>query len=475
MSDNIELRQNSKIHLIGIAGSGLSAIALVLLESGFTVSGSDRTESSYVNVLKEKGARIYFGHHSENVAGVDLVVRSSAVPDDNVEVIEARKSGVPVLKRADFIGELMKDRFGIAVAGTHGKTTTTAMISWVLFQLNQDPTFIVGSKIRDIETNARAGSGPYFVIEADEYDGMFLGLKPNVAVLTNMEYDHPDCYPDPDLYRQAFLQFTRQIAADGVLIYCGDDPGAENVAREASGVKILSYGTSASCDYLAENISLNILGGNDFDVRVKTDYSELKPFKLRVSLQIPGEHNIRNALASLATAHLLNLSMKDAAIALANFQGTGRRFEILGEADGVTVIDDYAHHPTEIRATLSAARAKYPGRYLWVVWQPHTYSRTRSFLPEYLTAVRDADRLLIMEIFAAREKKPADGFSSLQIVSASQHPAAQYISGLSEASQLLLQDLAPGDVMLVLSAGDADRLSSEVLQALKDRRSKQDG
>jgi UDP-N-acetylmuramate--alanine ligase len=469
MMENIELKRNMKIHLIGIAGSGLSAIARVLLESGYSVSGSDRVNSTYLTLLKEKGARIFIGHHSSHIQGIDLVVRSSAILDDNVEVLAARQAGIPVLKRADFLNHLIKDQICIAVAGTHGKTTTTAMISWVLSQLNQDPSFIVGSVIKGINTNARAGAGPYFVIEADEYDGMFLGLKPHIAVLTNLEYDHPDCYPSLENYRQAFLLFVGQIPANGVLLYCGDDSGAANIVSEASGVTSLSYGDATSCDYQASNLSLNDSGGFDFDVTINAESKNIMPVSIRTGLQIPGKHNVLNALAALAAVDQLNLSLSAAAGALASYQGTGRRFEILGEARGITVIDDYAHHPTEIRATLSAARAKYPGRNIWVVWQPHTYSRTRSLLPDYETAFADSDSLLITDIYAARETQPADGFSTKNLVDAIQHPHVQHAAGLTEAAQLLLKNLSRGDVLLVLSAGDADRISMEVFQALKKR------
>lgn len=461
--------KDEKIHLIGIGGSGLSAIALVLLESGFTVSGSDRVDSPYLNLLEKKGARVFIGHHPRNVEEAGLVVRSSAVPDDNIEVLAARQAGIPVLKRADFLGQLMKGSQGIAVAGTHGKTTTTAMISWMLYQLDQDPTFIVGSTIKGLETNARAGAGPAFVIEADEYDGMFLGLQPQIAVLTNMEYDHPDCYPNPEAYRQVFLRFTSQIMPNGILIYSGGDRGASGIAAEVQSATCLSYGTSASFDYQAHHIQLNDTGGCDFEFTFSKENQGTAPALIKAGLRIPGEHNVLNALAALAVAHQLDLPLNEAAKALKSFPGTGRRFEIIGEVNGVTVIDDYAHHPTEIRATLQAARAKYPGQRLWVVWQPHTFSRTRSLFAEFSSAFSEADRLLVLDIFAAREAQPEDGFSSQHYVEASQHPAVQYVSGFSEASRLLLKNLASGDVLLVLSAGDADRVSAEVAQALKER------
>jgi UDP-N-acetylmuramate--alanine ligase len=467
--DNVGMKKDDRIHLIGIGGSGLSAIALVLLESGFSVSGSDQAYSPFLIGLQEKGARLYTGHDPRNVEGAGLVVRSSAVPDDNLEVKAALQAGIPVLKRAVFLERLMHGKLGIAVAGTHGKTTSTAMISWTLLQLGQDPTFIAGSKLKGLDTNARAGNGPVFVIEADEYDGMFLGLHPQIAVVTNMEYDHPDCYPSPEHYRQAFMSFTSQIQPGGVLLFCGEDAGASELAGQVEERTCLSYGlASASFDYQARNISINEAGGFNFDYKTRQAPGPVDSV-VRVSLQVTGEHNVRNALAALAVADQLGLSPTGAAQALGTFKGTGRRFEIAGEVGGVTVINDYAHHPTEVRATLSAARARYSDRRLWVVWQPHTYSRTRSLLNDFSAAFRDADRVIVTAIYPAREAPPEDGFSARQVMNTFQHPAARHVPDLSEVTRLLLEELAAGDVLLVLSAGDADRVSAEVVQALKER------
>jgi UDP-N-acetylmuramate--alanine ligase len=455
------------IHLIGIGGTGLSAIARVLLESGYVVTGSDRAESPYTRSLRAEGVSIQIGHRAENVAGADLVVRSSAIPDDNLEVVAARLAGIPVQKRADFLGSLMEGRTGIGVAGTHGKTTTTAMIAWLLTALGQDPTFLVGGTLKNLGTNARAGRGKFFVIEADEYDRMFLGLKPALEVITNVEYDHPDCYPSVEDFQAAFIEFTQRLPEDGSLVISGEDAGARLVAQaaERNGREVVSYGIRPGkleddlLDVYASRISPDPSGGSTFSAIVLGE-------SVRVNLRIPGLHNVRNALAALAVTRLCGLDMPTSARALGEFRGTGRRFEILGEAGGVTVIDDYAHHPTEIRATLSAARSCYPSRRIWTVWQPHTYSRTRALFPEFVDSFADADQVIVTEIFAARE--PQQDYSAEQLVRAMSHPAVRFIPDLPSVRDYLSTHLAPGDVLLVLSAGDADAVSAQVLARLKE-------
>ncbi|MEZ0395791.1 MAG: UDP-N-acetylmuramate--L-alanine ligase [Anaerolineales bacterium] len=457
-----------RVHLIGIGGSGLSAIARVLLEMGYRVSGSDRLAAPILRDLQAAGATIMIGHRPENVAAADVVVRSSAIPDDNPEVLAARAAGIPVLKRADFLGELMTGRTGIAVAGTHGKTTTTAMIAWVLSEAKTDPTFIVGGVLNNLGVNARAGEGDFFVIEADEYDHMFLGLKPVIEVITNIEHDHPDCYPTPEDFQQAFLDFARLLPPTGLLVACGEDPGACRLMDEVekSGRNVLAYALrprTAECDRkpdaFATMLVANERGGFTFSASVIGKAAI-------VDLQVPGLHNVRNALAALTVAKLLGLPLEQAAEALSTFSGAGRRFEVRGERGGVTVVDDYAHHPTEIRATLSAARARYPGRRLWAVWQPHTYSRTRALFDGFVGAFEDADQVIVTEIYAARE--PKQDFSAREIVAAMNRPSAHFIAELGAVSAYLLDHLRPGDVLLVLSAGDADQISTQVLDRLAE-------
>ena len=462
----------AKVHFIGIGGSGLSAIARLLLERGDTVTGSDRVLSPFAVDLQKAGVTVYVGHHPRYITGADLVIRSSAIPDDNPEVNAALAANIPVYKRAGFLGKLMADKTGIAVAGTHGKTTTTAMIAWILTELKRKPSFIIGSVMKNLGVNARAGKGKPFVIEADEYDRMFLGLKPRIEVVTNLEHDHPDCYPTFEDMLEAFKSFVDLLPADGTLIVCADDSGATSLITHArkAGRAVVGYAlqgdmTINSPNWIqARGLKPNALGGFSFDVA-----SNLSGGLSSVSadLQIPGEHNVRNALAALAVVELLGLSTQKAARALAKFSGTGRRFEIRGEAKGVTVIDDYAHHPTEIMATLAAARTRYPGRRIWAVWQPHTYSRTQTLFAEFSRAFKDADEVIVSEVYAAREAKR--DFTSAEIVSAMPHAAVRYIATLQEISQYLIEQLQTGDVLLVLSAGDADQVSADVLAGLQKR------
>jgi UDP-N-acetylmuramate--alanine ligase len=464
------------VHFIGIGGSGLSAIARLLLESGYTVSGSDRVLSSFADEIRKAGAQVYIGHHPRNLEGADWVVRSSAIADDNPEFSAARQAGLPVYKRADFLGEWMADKTGIAIAGTHGKTTTTAMIAWVLSELGRDPSFIVGGVVNNLGVNARAGKGSLFVIEADEYDNMFLGLKPQIEVITSLEHDHPDFFPTFDSMLRSFQQFVGLLPEDGTLIACVEDPGAAEMisyARKA-GRNVVGYGMQNEATIntplwaTAREVRPNQRGGYDFVASSNLRSAGLG--SVEVSLQVPGRHNVRNSLAVLATVDVLGLPREQAAQALAEFTGTGRRFELRGEVNGIKIFDDYAHHPTEILATLEGTRARYPGQRIWAVWQPHTYSRTKTLFLEFAKAFKDADQVIVTEVYAARE--PRQEFTSAEIVSAMPNLSARYIETLPEVSQHLLSHLQPGDVVLVLSAGDADQVSTDVVKGLKERQTK---
>lgn len=454
------------IHFIGIGGSGLSAIARLLLESGnYTVSGSDRAPSPLALSLVTAGARLFTGHHPRNIQGANLVVRSSAIPDDNPEVQAALQAGIPVLKRSDFLGRLMQNHTGIAIAGTHGKTTTTAMIAWMLVKLGQDPSYIIGGISKDLGTNAHAGQGSAFVIEADEYDRMFLGLLPDIIVVTNLEHDHPDLFPTLVDYRQAFVEFVQLLKPAGILLSCMDDAVSASLVPEVpSGSHPFTYGINPQANYIARSITASRDGLYSFDAYFQAVGG--KPVYLaHIALGIPGEYNVQNALAALAVAHQLGLSLDLCARALEMFSGTGRRFDILGEPGGIAIIDDYAHHPTQIRSTLSAAQARYPGRRIWAVWQPHTYTRTEVLMAEYVEAFKDADQVIVTEVYAAREKN--NGFTAATVVKRMKHPAARFIPTLDEAAAYLMQNIRSGDVVLVLSAGDADQISARLLDELK--------
>jgi UDP-N-acetylmuramate--alanine ligase len=453
----------SHIHLVGIGGSGLSAIARILIERGEVVSGSDLEFSPFAQEIESLGAKVTIGHRVENVHGADLVIRSSAIPADNVEIVTSTEAGIPVYKRSDYLGELMADKKGIAVAGTHGKTTTTAMISWMLSVLDQDPSDIIGGVSRNLGQNAHSGKGDAFVIEADEYDYMFLGLQPQIAVVTNIEHDHPDIFPTEEVFFQAFIDFANRIKEGGALIACQDDIGAAKLVDMTVdfGFSSFSYGlgSQGSLDYGVENLTLTGEGLYEFEAFFKGDHLA------NVSLSLPGIHNASNALAALAVVHQLGLSTKDAAKSMSEFQGTERRFEVRGEFSEIEVIDDYAHHPTEIKATLAAARNRYPSRKLWAVWQPHTYSRTSALFDDYLTSFEDADHVLVTEIYASRETSNHNE-SSQTIVQAMDHPDVHFLTSNKKVTDYLVSNLKPGDVLIVLSAGDANQISDDVIDLL---------
>jgi UDP-N-acetylmuramate--alanine ligase len=452
-------------HFIGIGGTGLSAIARVLLERGEQVSGSDRSPSPLASSVEDAGAVVVIGHSAENVRGADVVVRSSAVPDDNVEVLAAQEAGIPVMKRIDYLGQFLDGILTIGIAGSHGKTTTTSMAAWMLHTLGQEPGFIVGGEVQNLGVNAAAGSGDVFVIEADEYDYMFWGLTPTVAVVTNVEHDHPDCFPTAEDFTQAFNGYVDRIPQEGSLVACLDDPGAANLLEyaEDKGKHWLSYSIlNQDADYFADNLAAQAGAGYKFDVLRNGE------LVAQIRLQVPGKHNVLNALAALAAADLLNLNLDDAAYALGEFIGAGRRYEEYPEAGGVLVIDDYGHHPTEIKATLQATRARYPSRRVWAVWQPHTYSRTLGWLDLFGASFVDADRVVLTGVYAARETEP-EGFTLANIASAITHDQVHAEQSLDAVTDYLIKNITSGDVIIVFSAGDATRVSAGVVSALKEK------
>ncbi len=452
-----------RVHLIGIGGAGLSAIARVLMEQGAEISGSDQELSPVAEALARDGARISIGHRAENVAGADLVVISSAVSASNVEVLAAREAGIPVLKRPELLGQLMEDKLGVAVAGTHGKTTTTAMIASILLEAGRDPTFIVGGVIAGLETNARAGRSHLFVIEADEYDRTFLSLRPATAVITNIEHDHPDCYPTFAEFRAAFEEFAALVPPDGLLVVCWDNPAARQLGeqRRRAGARVAFFGLGPGAEWRAEEIRPNFAGGLDFLATHEQQVLGL------VRLRLPGVHNASNAMAALAVTDFLGVPFRVARATLTEFRGVGRRFEIKGEAGGVTVVDDYAHHPTEIRATLLAARERFPQRVLWAVWQPHTFSRTKALLTEFAQAFGVADHVVILPIYASREVDTL-GVRSADVVAAMHHPDARCAGSLEEALVWLGTEVRPGDVVLTLGAGDGYKVGEWLMEVLRD-------
>lgn len=469
MNSAFQLRSGMHLHLVGIGGAGISAIARVLSGRGFVVSGSDMQANELTAVLATEGAIIYEGHRAENIAGAEALIISSAVPADNPEIVAARALGLPIFKRSDILGQLMADSIGIAVAGSHGKTTTTGMIAQILLQADLDPTVIVGGVLPTLGSNGRYGEGDYFVIEADEYDHMFLGLKPEVAVITSVEHDHPDLFPTWSDYLNAFRQFVGLLPDGGRLIACADDAGVQAMLANLplGGVEITTYAlageeTAVAADFLAQDCRPNQLGGMDFVVEENGQLIGL------ARLRVPGEHNVRNALAAIIVGLDVGLDFAVIRQGLAEFGGMGRRFQILGEVGRVTVIDDYAHHPTEIQATLAAARQRFPGRRIWAVWQPHTYSRTRLLRQQFAQSFGQADRVIALDIYRSREQDTL-GMETPLVLEEMDHPDAQYIADRRAAADYLLDRVRPDDVIITLGAGDGNVVGQWVLEGLRKR------
>jgi UDP-N-acetylmuramate--alanine ligase len=405
--------------------------------------------------LAESGVPITIGHQAEAVKGAELVLASSAVPETNVELEAAIATGIPVLRRPAFLSELVEGFQTVAISGTHGKTTTTAMIAWILDRAGLQPSFIVGGISKDLGTNSRQGSGDHFVIEADEYDRAFLSLHPAIAVITNVEHDHPDDFPSFEVYKNAFKTFVTGVQE--TLIVNADDPTAMDLP--VGDLTRVTFGLSKSANWRAVDIRSNDAGGMDF-VAVRGDRTTAL-----VRLRLPGEHNVRNALGALAAVTALKVDFAAARAALAEFHGVGRRFEILGEVHGVTVIDDYAHHPSEIRATLAAARQRYGSAEIWAVFQPHTYSRTAALFDQLAGSFVDADHVIVTDIYAARED-PQPGISGGKLAEKIDGSDVRYVSELDEVARELLASVKPNSVVLTLSAGDANRIGHVVLQGL---------
>ena len=462
------MSERGHVHFIGIGGTGLSAIARILHERGYIVTGSDRAHSVMVQELIDQGIPVTIGHRAENIRGAKLIIRSSAIPDTNIEVETAKQEGIPVWKRLDFLKELTSNFKTIAIAGTHGKTTTTAMCAWVFTRMGYDPTYIIGGTSLDLKTNAHAGKGEYFVIEADEYDGMFLGLNPYAAIITNVEHDHPDCYPTPASFEEVFVRFANQVEASGVLIGCVEDQGVRNVFQQTnSAATKIYYGVSGKIndhpfDYKAKISGINENGAFDFLAYYRDELIA------QVKLNVPGEHNVQNALAVVALSHWMGMPIEEVTKALSEFHGTGRRFEEHGRIGDMVLIDDYAHHPSEIRATIAAAKTRFPKQFIWVVWQPHTYSRTMTLWNQFREAFASADGLIVLDVFAARENQP-QSFSMEKLVKEIPHLNKYYFPSIKEAYLFLIGHLKGNEIVLVLSAGDANSLNEMLFESLNHR------
>jgi UDP-N-acetylmuramate--alanine ligase len=458
-----------RVHLIGVGGIHMSGIAQILRHRGHAVSGSDLTLSPLTSRLEELGVAVHGGHDAANVDEAELVVYTSAAHDDNPELIEARRRGIQAIKRAEMVARLMEGKQVIAVAGAHGKTTTTSLIAYTLKRGGLDPTYMLGGESIDLSGNAAPGDGDYFVVEADEYDRAFLNYRPQIAVVTNIEPDHLDIYGTIEELTAAFRQFLSQVDNNGYIVACTDSPAVQAVSHEAVGdavntppVRVVSYGLNPEADWTTTNIQSKGVDRSSFMVvSGKQEWGE-------VTTGLPGVHNISNSLAAIAVGEIVGLSKEVIRSAVAEFRGVRRRFELVGEAAGVRVMDSYAHHPTEIRADLAAARARFPGRRLVCLFQPHTYTRTRYLLDGFRTCFQDCDVLYIARTYAAREE-PSAGMTAEELASEITDPPARYAGELDEAARMMAGALQPGDVFFTVGAGDVEKVGPMVVELLERR------
>jgi UDP-N-acetylmuramate--alanine ligase len=447
-----------RVHFIGIGGIGMSGIAEILLTLGYAVSGSDLRRSSTTDRLSSLGATIFVGHAAANVVGSGVIVTSSAIQESNPEVLEAKQRKIPVIQRAEMLAELMRIKYGIAIAGMHGKTTTTSMIATVLAAGGLDPTVVVGGRVDAMGSNARLGKSQYLVAEADESDRSFLRLSPILSVVTNLDREHMDCYRDLADVETAFLEFMDRVPFYGACTACVDNPQLAAILPRVKR-RVFTYGMSPHADYVAR--LLPSAEGVRSCFEVAANGSVLGPFDLHV----PGKHNVLNATAAIAIGVQLEIGGADIAQGLNSYRGVDRRFQLKGEGRGVSVVDDYGHHPTEIRATLSAAK-ECGYRHVHVIFQPHRYTRTRDLMQEFATAFDEADTVQILDIYAASEE-PIPGVDAPALVRASRRNGIAYASGFEEATKRAACHAKEGDVILTLGAGNVSQVASMVLEALR--------
>jgi len=455
-----EMRRIRRIHFIGIGGAGMSGIAEVLLNQGYEISGSDLRESNVTQRLQNMGMIIFIGHHSNNVEGADVIVNSSAVDESNPEMMSARDLRLPVVRRAEMLAELMRYRHGIAVAGTHGKTTTTSLIASVFAAGDRDPTFVIGGLLNSAGTNARLGGSRYLVAEADESDASFLHLQPMVAVVTNIDMDHMETYEgDFSRLKKTFIEFIHNLPFYGLAVMCGDDPVVNEIMPELAR-PVLTYGFGEDCDYRAINVKQD---------KTTTHFDVLRPDEdtpLSISLNMPGEHNVLNATAAVAVAS--DEGLADSAIqqGLQQFQGVGRRFQIYGDfavGDGsAMLVDDYGHHPREVAATIKAIREGWPDRRLVMVYQPHRYTRTRDLYEDFVDVLSGVDSLVLLEVYSAGEDviPGADGRHLCRSIRNRGHVDPIFVEGIDGAPAIVKDIVKAGDIVITQGAGSIGQLSS---------------
>uniref|UniRef100_A0A831ZYA5 UDP-N-acetylmuramate--L-alanine ligase n=1 Tax=Desulfacinum infernum TaxID=35837 RepID=A0A831ZYA5_9BACT len=449
------------IHFVGIGGIGMSGIAELLLNLGYRVSGSDLRESDVTRRLRALGASVHIGHHESHVQGADVVVLSSAVAENNPEVVAARKMGkVPVIRRAEMLAELMRLKYAVLVAGAHGKTTTTSMVATVLARGGLDPTVVIGGKLNAWGTNAKLGGGDFVVAEADESDGTFLLLSPTIAVVTNIDWEHVDFYRDVDHIRETFLQFINKVPFYGQAVLCLEDENIQHILPRIQ-KRFVTYGFSSQADFQAREVSVDGLG-----TRYRAYHKDCELGEMLIP--IPGRHNVLNSLAAVAVGVELEVDWDAIRLGIQDMTGVQRRFQIKGERAGVLVLDDYGHHPTEIRAVLKALTESYPHRRKIVVFQPHRYTRTRGLMDQFATCFYQSDVLFITEIYAASEP-PIEGVTGRRLadeVAKYGHHDITFCPTLQEVTQALLDRVRPGDVVMTLGAGNVWQVGEWLLEKL---------
>jgi UDP-N-acetylmuramate--alanine ligase len=445
-----------RVHFIGIGGAGMSGLARIALSHGIKVSGSDAKDSNVVVALTALGANVSVGHKSENVDGADLIVFSTAISENNPERLRALELGLPIIARATALALLMSESKSIAVAGTHGKTTTSSMLTVALQATGADPSFAIGGTITASGSNAHRGTGEFFVAEADESDGSFVAYHPYGAIITNIEHDHVDFFADESAVFEVFTEFVTTIDSEGFLIYCNDDKGSRKLGSTVTNTRTFTYGTSPDSDLVIDQITLLPLGSSARAIWHGKVIGKLE-------LSVPGHHNLMNAAAALAAGIVLDQAPAEMIDGLATFKGAGRRFEIKGTINGIRVIDDYGHHPTEIEVTLTAARRFAGDGRLIVVFQPHRYSRTKAFIDNFATTLDLADEVIVLEIYAASEK-PIVGISSEAIVEKMNH--GKFIPNFIDAVEAVVKSAKPGDVVITLGAGDVSSLAPIIVEEL---------
>ncbi|WP_205684301.1 UDP-N-acetylmuramate--L-alanine ligase [Clostridium formicaceticum] len=456
MSFDLNEHKIHHIHLIGIGGISMSAIAEILLSHGYRVSGSDISDSKLLHKLKEHGAEIFIGHREENIQNPDLIVYSAAIKHYNPERVRAKALNIPEVDRAEMLGQIMKkyDK-AIAVAGSHGKTTTTSLLSLLMEYGGLDPTILVGGDLEDIGGNIKIGKSNHFITEACEYVESFLRFFPFIAIILNIDEDHLDYYRDIEHIKDAFRRFVALVPKEGFLVACNDDPQVREIYSSAD-CNIVTYGIKTPADFIAQDISFDKEGHPNFKVLYQGEvFGDFR-------LNIPGLHNVYNALASITTSHLLGLEAETIAKNIHRYQGIHRRFDILGEVKGAKIVDDYAHHPAEIKATLEAAK-QHPHRKIWAIFQPHTYSRTKALLKDFSTAFNAADHTIITDIYAARELDNGEINSKKLVELMDPSLEALYIPEFEKIVDYIYDRLEPGDLVLTMGAGDVYKIGEALL------------